>query len=541
MPEKINWTAEQTAAINAKGRAVLVSAAAGSGKTAVLVERLTRLLTDINDPVPADSIVVVTFTKDAAAQMKDKLTNALNERLADGDTSEEEAEYISNQLSLLPSADISTIHSYCFRLIRENAGLAGVDPAFAVADGEDSKDIILKAAQEAYEELIKNSPEKMKLLTDFFCGGERNINKLTDTLLELRDKFLALPFPRDIMDGIVKYFKDNAEELSPGEGVTGEYLKLARRRMKNAADAADCLYAYLADVKKNLPAYCKEDKKLLDNISAAAEVVAGDSSLLKKLSDNLERETEEIFSEKTNACSLFDPPVPIEAGKRKTDKKGNVSCSVQKIPAVKYERDGVEIDESAKIKNVRKLYYAAVSDFYEFKNSGASAPAGTPMRFTSEQIKSDFKMHARMTEVLFEALKALMDKERELKARANLLGFSDALQIACGILCKKEGDIITPSETAKTISENTSLVLIDEFQDSSRIQELIFRMISKGGDSKTPGSNFFAVGDVKQSIYRFNSAEPELFVKNLKNSVPYDGEGDSPSHILLRRNFRCRM
>ncbi|MDE6592750.1 MAG: UvrD-helicase domain-containing protein [Oscillospiraceae bacterium] len=541
MSDKINWTSEQSAAISAKGRAVLVSAAAGSGKTAVLVERLTRLLTDMQNPLPADSIVVVTFTKDAAAQMKTKLTNALSKRLCDEDTTEEEAEHISSQLALLPSANISTIHSYCFRLIRENSGLAGVDPAFAIADSDDEKNIILKAAENAFEKYIKNSPEKMKTLTDFFCSGEKNIENLTDIILELREKYLTLPFPRDKMDGLVKYYKENSVSFSPGKGVAADYLKLAAERLESAADAAKSLSAYLEHVKEDLPESERENDKLLKNIAAAAETANDDYFLLKKLSDNLAEEIAEIFAGHKNTCSLFDPPTPIEAGKEKTDKKGTVTYSKKTIPSIKYEKDGKEIDISSNVKEVRKLYYKTASELYEFLNTGASAPAGTPLRFTEEQIKSDYKKHGEILELLFELLKEVMDRESDLKAERNVLGFSDAEQLTCNLLCRKDGENILPTETAKNISDSVNIVMIDEFQDSTEIQELIFRMLSRGGSAKAPGSNFFAVGDVKQSIYRFRSAEPGLFMKSLKESVPYGDKGETPSHILLRRNFRSRQ
>ncbi len=538
MSDKVKWTSEQSAAINAAGRAVLVSAAAGSGKTAVLVERLTRLLTDINNPLSADSIVVVTFTKDAAAQMKTKLANALGERLCSEDITEEEADHISLQLALLPSANISTIHSYCFRLIRENSGITGVDPAFAVIDENNEKNIILKAAENAFENYIKKSPEKMKILTDFFCGGEKNIGKLTDIILDLRDKYLTLPFPRDKMDELVRYYKENSVNFSPGKGVAADYLRLAARRMENAANAAKCLAAYIAKVREKLPESEKENAKLLKNIEAAADTVNSDHSLFKKLSDDLAEEISEIFRGKKNTCSLFDPPTPVKAGKEKTDKKGAVSYSAKTIPAIKFERNGEEIDISSDIKEVRKLYYKDASDFYEFRDSGAGAPAGTPLRFTEEQIKSDFRKHGEILELLFELMKDVLDRESDLKAERNVLGFSDAEQLTCALLCRRDGEKLLPTEAAKNISDSISLVMIDEFQDSTEIQELIFRMLSKGGSAEAPGSNFFAVGDVKQSIYRFRSAEPELFTKSLKESVPYDDEGETPSHILLRRNFR---
>ena len=144
----VTWTKEQLDAIEAKDRAIVVSAAAGSGKTAVLVEKLLRILSDREDPVPADRIAVVTFTNDAAAQMKQRLTSAL----AAAAELEPENEWLTAQQALIPSAKISTIHSFCFSLIRENAGSLDVDSSFRVLDPAEDDVIAAKAAENVFDD-----------------------------------------------------------------------------------------------------------------------------------------------------------------------------------------------------------------------------------------------------------------------------------------------------------------------------------------------------------------------------------------------------
>ena len=159
--------------------------------------------------------------------------------------------------------------------------------------------------------------------------------------------------------------------------------------------------------------------------------------------------------------------------------------------------------------------------------------------FTYEDIRSDYIIHAEISEKLFGLMNDVFAEERRLKNEKNALGFSDAEQIACSLLCSRLPDgTVEKSPLAKELSDYFSIVMIDEFQDSTAVQELIFRMISKDGTAVIPGRNFFAVGDVKQSIYRFRCADPRIFMKNIADSVPYSEEGSEPAYILLNRNFR---
>ncbi|MGN1107417.1 MAG: UvrD-helicase domain-containing protein, partial [Huintestinicola sp.] len=246
-----NWTPEQCAAINVKNRAAVVSAAAGSGKTAVLVEKLLRILSDRNDPVSADRIVVVTFTNDAAAQMKQRLCA----KLAEAAEQDPENDWLVSQQSLIPSAKISTIHSFCFDMIRGNSALIDVDSGFRVLDQSEDDAISAQAAENVFDRWFADRSEDMKRLTDFFCPDSRNDERLAAVIPPLRSKLLALPFPEDRMNNIAAAYEHTAGILEKccSEGISEElknellndplisyYLKSAETKLAKALDGLTC-------------------------------------------------------------------------------------------------------------------------------------------------------------------------------------------------------------------------------------------------------------------------------------------------------------
>lgn len=277
----VTWTKEQLDAIEAKDRAIVVSAAAGSGKTAVLVEKLLRILSDREDPVPADRIAVVTFTNDAAAQMKQRLTSAL----AAAAELEPENEWLTAQQALIPSAKISTIHSFCFSLIRENAGSLDVDSSFRVLDPAEDDVIAAKAAENVFDDWFDRRPDDMKRLTDFFCPGAKDQRRLAAIIPELRDNILALPFPADYMAQAADRYKEPPEPED--DSLIKLYTDYVVKKLKAAAaleeeayeDAvneygSDC--GGIAKIKKNMDIFSAE----VSNIMSAADCISDDPSLL---------------------------------------------------------------------------------------------------------------------------------------------------------------------------------------------------------------------------------------------------------------------
>ena len=493
----VTWTKEQLDAIEAKDRAIVVSAAAGSGKTAVLVEKLLRILSDREDPVPADRIAVVTFTNDAAAQMKQRLTSAL----AAAAELEPENEWLTAQQALIPSAKISTIHSFCFSLIRENAGSLDVDSSFRVLDPAEDDVIAAKAAENVFDDWFDRRPDDMKRLTDFFCPGAKDQRRLAAIIPELRDNILALPFPADYMAQAADRYKEPPEPED--DSLIKLYTDYVVKKLKAAAaleeeayeDAvneygSDC--GGIAKIKKNMDIFSAE----VSNIMSAADCISDDPSQLFTGK----------FSVKFDKVTFYSSGSAKDADGKKMD---------------------IQFDQTV-IDSVKDKRNACKAAFEKFGGE-----------FTYEDIRSDYIIHAEISEKLFGLMNDVFAEERRLKNEKNALGFSDAQQIACSLLCSRLPDgTVEKSPLAKELSDYFSIVMIDEFQDSTAVQELIFRMISKDGTAEIPGRNFFAVGDVKQSIYRFRCADPRIFMKNIADSVPYSEEGSEPAYILLNRNFR---
>lgn len=493
----VNWTKEQLDAIEAKNRAIVVSAAAGSGKTAVLVEKLLRILSDRENPVPADRIAVVTFTNDAAAQMKQRLTAAL----AAAAELEPENEWLTAQQALIPSAKISTIHSFCFSLIRENAGSLDVDSSFRVLDPAEDDVIAAKAAENVFDDWFENRHDDMKRLTDFFCPGAKDQRKLAAIIPELRDNILALPFPTEYMEQAAKRYKEPPEPEN--DSLIKLYADYVTKKLKNAAALEEEAY---------------ED---------AINEYGSDFGGVSKIQKNMDIFSAEVSNVMNAADRISDDPSQLFSGK--------FSCKFDKVTfyssGTAKDADGSKTDiqfDKSVIESVKDKRNACKAAFEKFGGE-----------FTYEDIRSDYIVHGEICEKLFGLMNDVFAEERRLKNEKNALGFSDAEQIACSLLCSRLPDgTVEKSPLAKELSDYFSIVMIDEFQDSTAVQELIFRMISKNGTADIPGRNFFAVGDVKQSIYRFRCADPRIFMKNIDLSVPYSEEGSEPAYILLNRNFR---
>lgn len=499
-----NWTDEQNAAINAAGRAIVVSAAAGSGKTAVLVEKLRRILSDEKNKTPADKIVVVTFTNDAAAQMKQRLSKALTEELEQSGS-----DWIAEQLALIPAAKISTIHSFCFDLIRENSGLAGVDPGFGILTPDDEEIIVAKACANVFERWFSSRRSDMTRLTSFFCPGESSDRHFSEIIPLLRTKILALPFPRDYMDGVADMYRDPPEDLQdlPMVKMYGEYIA------ENLMLAANVL------------------EKVYDELAVTAN-----ASDILSYKDEYEAVRHAAGSAKKRPESLFEavPVLNFELVKTIPAKLLPKDESGKKVD--KTLQDALKKLRDDAIKICCDLCIVTMND----SKKGTVTVSEPKNAFSLKNIRDDLAVHADICRRLFALMKDVMDEERRLKEEKNGLGFSDAEQIACGLLCEKDGEgKIIKTPLAKALSDYYHIVMIDEFQDSTAVQEMIFRNISKDGSAERAGTNFFAVGDVKQSIYRFRCADPRIFTANIRQSVPYkDDGGKEPAYILLNKNFR---
>ena len=474
------WTNEQLDAINARGTGIIVSAAAGSGKTSVLVNRLIGILSDTENRVPADKLVVVTFTNDAAAQMKQRLSSAFAEKLV----SDPEDLWLCQQQNLLQNAKISTIHSFCFDLIRENIQLVDISAGFRILDASEEKILKRNAAAEAFEKFYAEQPETMETLCDFFSSRVRGDAELEETVLEIYEFLVSIPFYQDWMREQTDYYSAGFDpENDPLAKIYTEYIEKMYEKALIQAEYADGLFS------RNFG----RDSKVI------GQEIADISDLLASLRNNSEWDNKILRHEL--AFKNIDTPKGLS----------------EDLTPVK-----------DKILGIRGGYKKVLNKIPE-------------KIFRLNEINDDYKRHSEILEKLFSLIECFDSELRRLKNEKNALGFSDAEQIAVRLLAEKdaEGNIVK-TRLARELSEYYRVIMIDEFQDANNNQDLIFKMLSQGGTAEKGGTNLFTVGDVKQSIYRFRLANPRLFLNALKVSEEYTGkdfEGTNAS-ITLNRNFR---
>ncbi|MGN0552042.1 MAG: helicase-exonuclease AddAB subunit AddA, partial [Oscillospiraceae bacterium] len=455
--------------------------AAGSGKTSVLVERLLRILSDNENKVPADRIVVVTFTNDAAAQMKQRLSDAIAKQLE----SEPDNEWLFSQQALIPSAKISTIHSFCFDLIRENVQSLSVSAGFRIIDDSEEKLITAKAIENVFERLYGEQPELMAKLSDFTCSGARGDSELEKTVLSVYKFIMSLPFPTDFLDSAKRRYEQPFDEKN--DPLAKAYTEYVSGQLKSAA----ALAYYAAEIVPD------------DGKSKAIQIITGEAHTLETLSERV-LDTALTWDER------MPPMIKFE------------TCRYPKV-----EKGSPEEGEINTVKDFRDRYKKIAKDISENV-------------FAADSINDDYKVNAEVIDGISVIVKELIKEIESIKAEKNALGFSDAEQLAVRLLCRKDGSgRVTQTPLARELSEYYKLIMIDEFQDANNTQNTIFRMISHNGTAERGGDNLFVVGDVKQSIYRFRLANPGNFLEVLDSSEPYvkDFKGKNAA-VLLNRNFR---
>lgn len=481
------WTTQQENAINARNSSIIVSAAAGSGKTSVLTERLVRLIADPASGVRADRMIVVTFTNDAAAEMKKRLDKRLRELINQNPGSR----HLLKQQTLLQSARISTINSFCFELIRDNITDQGITSGFSIMDETENKALKAQAMDELLNWYIENEYEKISFLYDRFCI--KNERVLVE-VISLADEFLASVALRD------KWLEDAEREYRKDFGSSvyySELMKMIRNKAEKALQLADDCLGMIIQIFPDIENFSqakasfRQAEEEYDQISELAEII---------------RSGRFPDEEEAARLSRFDSVQTV------TEKKTPHNKNLRDI-----------------YKKKRELMKSMVP---EIIHGAATA-------------ESDFRESAEVTFVLIEMLRKYHEIIWEKKCLKNAVSFEDAEKLALDILAETDGQgRIIPSETARRTAEFYDIIMIDEYQDSNNKQDLIFRLISKNF-RHTPegepmyGDNVFLVGDVKQAIYGFRLANPKNFIDTLSASEKYDPESSCPNQsIVLNKNFR---
>ncbi len=468
-----NWTTDQDNAIKARGFQTLVSAAAGSGKTSVLTERVKRILCNTQDPCPVSAILVVTFTQAAAMEMKDRIFSAMERELA---KSGDKSGYIRKQITLLPTADICTMDAFCMKIVKENFHLAGVSADFKILDKKDNEELMRQIGEEIISQMYEENDPAFESLTRMFLT-ERDDSELYKIIKRLYDYSRSYANPKEWLCQIAQSF---SPEKSPEEtGLT------------------DVIYKYL-DIFADY---------YLQRFNKCITLMNDDGKFSPDYYDRFNRTVEQLTILK-NAVSQKNWDGAVEV------------CREGLIGTKNGARNRGVSEEIKKI--TQEIFDDMEDDLVSFRKR--TIP-------TAEEHKKDCEILCPMVEKLCDCIMRLSEGLEAAKAELNAYTFNDILHKCLDLLLNVNND---PRNTVLTeLKGRYREILIDEFQDTNEAQNMLFNLISR---DKT---NLYAVGDVKQSVYRFRLASPELFV-NLKDSLEeYDGT-NKPSKILLKSNFRSR-
>ncbi|MBQ4313751.1 MAG: UvrD-helicase domain-containing protein, partial [Clostridia bacterium] len=475
------FTTEQTWAIEAHGGTILVSAAAGSGKTTVLIERVMRMLTREEKPVSADRLLIVTFTKAAAAEMRSRLGRALTERLE----AQPDNQLLRHQKLLLQRARIDTIHSFCAATLREFFAPAGIAPDFRIAETAELKLLKNEILHEIIEQGYTDADEPFLALCEL-CGDERGEGSLESVILQI--------------DGFVTAFPDPDEKLS----------ELAAMYRGEVSFADTPWAVFLRDYAKEYIAYTiRLCESAIGELSSYGEL---DSIYRTAFEDDL-------------AClrALYDTAI---GGDWDDLYYALRSISLPRLPIVRGEVEGKE-----RIQGLRKK----IKEICEKK-----LPDLLPV--TGAEFGGDMARLSPIVERLCGMVQSLREQFASRKAERKMLDYDDLEHLTARLLFCREDDKFMRTAIAKEMSGRFDEILIDEYQDTNYTQDLIFRAISREeGDVIGEGENMFMVGDIKQSIYGFRKAVPKLFLDRFNRYTPYDPAAPRfPARITLGANFRSR-
>ncbi|MBC6310633.1 helicase-exonuclease AddAB subunit AddA [Listeria sp. FSL L7-1582] len=477
-PENVTWTDDQWKAIYASGQNVLVAAAAGSGKTAVLVNRVIEKIVDPDEPIDVDQLLIVTFTNASAAEMKARIGKAVEKALLE----DESSSHLKRQIALLNYASISTLHSFCLDVIKKYYYLADIDPEFRLIEPIESAMVRDEVMDKLLEEHYGNAENIAFFeLVDTF-SGDRSDDDIGQVVGALYDFSRAHPEPEAWLDEIVaNYAVEDVTDVTvlPFYTIIEKQLAMTLRQAEHFLKHAIFL--------------CNE--------SAGPEpylvTLESDLEQIKYLMQALHQDWEQLTS----------------AWK---------SVKFQRIATLKDK----ELYDEVMVNQVKKLRDQAKKTVTE---AGSEWFSRDGVHYISDLLK----MKPTIV-TLIELTKEFAIRFYKEKVSRGMLDFNDLEHLALRVLSDPEQEG-APSSAALGYQEKFKEVLIDEYQDTNMVQERILSLVT--ADTEENG-NLFMVGDVKQSIYRFRLAEPGLFLAKYKR---YSGTGDGTGlKIDLSQNFRSR-
>ena len=469
---EVKWTNEQLQAILEKDSNILVAAAAGSGKTAVLVERIIHKILEEN--INIDELLVVTFTNAAASEMRQRILDAIYAYLEEYP----ENKRMQEQIMKMAKANICTIHSFCLDVIRNHFYEIGISPNIRIGKPNEMELLKRQVLEELFEEKYEKEDEEFLLLIDTYTNY-RGDEPLKELLLKMIQNMNANPFPEEWLTKAVEDFKPSLKTEDFGQTKWGKIL------LEEIKEELQMCLLELESIKKELAKFEELDK--------FTKTIEQDISNLEQIDVSLNSWDEAI--EKVNTM------------KWETWPRDKVEILIKEI--AKEKRDQVK----KKWNKLKEKYFIC----------------------DSNQIRQDMNdMYPKLVAIqnLIIEFNEAFAKE---KLEKNVMDFHDIEHFALKILVKTD-EIGTklPTQVALSYQDKFKEIAIDEYQDSNLIQEYILNTISKG-------NNLFMVGDVKQSIYKFRQARPELFLEKYETYQPKDKKEEQDSlKIQLFKNFRSR-
>lgn len=473
-----NWTTQQKDAIDARNSDILVSAAAGSGKTAVLVERIIQRITAAEHPINIDQLLVVTFTKAAASEMRERIGTAVAAKLEE----QPQNVHLQNQLTYLSRADIMTIHAFCLQVIREFGYLLDIDPAAQTADPSEIQILQRDVLTELFEQLYEKEDANFLSLLETY-GDATSDKRLKNLVLQVYEFAQGYPYP-------VSKLQEMAEHFA----------------LSTAQNIDDCSWMPL--IQSVLSDQCTYAQSMLEK---GLLRIAGDSDFTA-YADQLTQDMEAIQS-------FQDSLHTINYAAWHT---ASLSLQFGRMPSYR----GSNKDMAEYIKGIRNTIKAMLSQMRE-------TYLGYGVEMQNHLIRQLYPIATALSDLTIQ----FMDAFATAKKEKLWLDFHDYEHFALQILTAPEStkEHIIPTNAAKDLQQKYEEVMIDEYQDSNLVQEMLLSAVSRESIGE---NNRFMVGDVKQSIYRFRLAMPELF--NEKYHTYPSTIGGKTRKIVLSKNFRSR-
>lgn len=470
-----SWTPQQAQAIQSRGGTLLVSAAAGSGKTAVLVERVVSMLLDEEHPVDADRLLVVTFSNAAAQEMRQRI----DARLAQEQAAQPHSQHLRHQRFLMERAHISTIHSFCLDLVSQHTEELDLPADFIL--GEENRLSLLRqeAAAQAIEAFYASDEDgSFSDLVELLSGG-RDDNRVTDTIFKLYEFVRSHPFYEDWLAEKEKMYDP---DVPVEKTVWGQTI------LSYGMEAVE---------------YCLQiNKELLEQMEGIPELEKAYGAPFYEDGQHLGTLLNAMRSGQWNSCC-----------------EQLQTFSFGRLGALRgFEDDTLKQRMQSGRDQIKKII------------KGLSQ---RQFCANAQEFQEDIADLRPKVKTLFSLVLAYDRQYAQLKKEQKLLDFSDLEHMALRLLMEKADGAYRPTALARQAAQDYEEVLVDEYQDTNGAQDMIFFAVSQNG------GNLFMVGDVKQSIYRFRQAMPEIFMEKLDSYSPFDGK-NYPAKIVLGKNFRSR-